>query len=787
MKKNQLRNIVLFLITAVTLAVSPMSFGLAGIDYNAKVAQVEFGITGLQEVKTLFGEPVKYEGDVNSDSYWLIYPDYFCIWMVSGAVKEVRFGFVNLGYACFNGIGIGSHLDKVIANVGYPNKTVYNEPNGYEDGVLYINIDGRRDEHYYERKDRHVRFYFRNNLVERLELTGQPVSDLELKLNKLRFQYELSSVESIFGPAQKYVWSDKEFTRDQLPVENYILIYDDSPYSIWMQWNAVKEFRLHGEAGYSCYDGIKYGSSLDEVLSKLGNPKEIVDGKACDYRDYVLYKNIDGTPGYCYYSRPDRHIRFFFSNFKVSALYLRDQPVPEINQKIGQYDFENSDREKVISVFGEPMKYTAYGQEYPKDNLPEFYCMEYPGDFMICVYQNRAYELRFHSNALGYKWPDSGTGAWGTIQVGASLQEVLWMVGEPTETVVGQACDGRDKVLYKDIDGQTGYCYYARSDRNVRFFFLDNKVNALYLTGYPIIPYADVRCRNLAEFDLSGKLDLVKSLFYNTKTTWPGKDKLPADVDPLKVLENGKNPGLGVRTLHKQGITGQGISVAIIDQNLERLDHPEFNGKLVEYYEVEDMPYQGSFHGPAVISLLAGKHCGTAPDVNIYYVAIPSWSDDAAYFAKALDWILEKNKSLTASKKIRVVSFSEFTDDEVKHPKNQDLWKAAMERAKAEGILLLDLKRKNGFVGSCYFNPGDPENVQSCKPGFPGFPLLYDPTHLLAPTAYHAYAEHSSNRLFEYCYDNEGGWSWAPPYVAGVLAMGWQIRPEMTGEQMKEL
>ena len=29
--------------------------------------------------------------------------------------------------------------------------------------------------------------------------------------------------------------------------------------------------------------------------------------------------------------------------------------------------------------------------------------------------------------------------------------------------------------------------------------------------------------------------------------------------------------------------------------------------------------------------------------------------------------------------------------------------------------------------------------------------------------------------------------SWAIPYCAGVLAMGWQIRPDLPAEQMKEL
>ena len=36
-------------------------------------------------------------------------------------------------------------------------------------------------------------------------------------------------------------------------------------------------------------------------------------------------------------------------------------------------------------------------------------------------------------------------------------------------------------------------------------------------------------------------------------------------------------------------------------------------------------------------------------------------------------------------------------------------------------------------------------------------------------------------------YAGEGGASWAPPYVAGVLALGWQINPQLTAVEIKQL
>ena len=54
--------------------------------------------------------------------------------------------------------------------------------------------------------------------------------------------------------------------------------------------------------------------------------------------------------------------------------------------------------------------------------------------------------------------------------------------------------------------------------------------------------------------------------------------------DVKELMTNAMNPGLCVQQLHQQGITGAGINVAIIDQPMY-LNHPEFAGKIVAYYD----------------------------------------------------------------------------------------------------------------------------------------------------------------------------------------------------------
>jgi hypothetical protein len=80
---------------------------------------------------------------------------------------------------------------------------------------------------------------------------------------------------------------------------------------------------------------------------------------------------------------------------------------------------------------------------------------------------------------------------------------------------------------------------------------------------------ADVRwldCNTLNETDRQTLFNAFPNVSFNSDTVWP--EDLPDRCDPEALLELGKNPGLGVRSLHAEGITGAGVSIAIIDQPL---------------------------------------------------------------------------------------------------------------------------------------------------------------------------------------------------------------------------
>ena len=474
------------------------------------------------------------------------------------------------------------------------------------------------------------------------------------------------------------------------------------------------------------------------------------------------------------------------------------KPASDINAKIAQLDINKATIEDVIRIFGEPEKYLWGNQTFTKDNLPSTYIAEYPNRLQIVIGKGRVIELRFNGQDAGYVFRDK-------IRIGSSLDEVLDVLGQPKLTIEGQANEGKDGVLYKDIDGRKGFCYYARLDQGVRFFFDDYKVAALYLTSKKTVlggggslqdiktidsvnEYNDVRWKDMSNLDLSDKNRLIPTLTFNLKTVWPPLSKMPKGNEPNKILNDAMNPGLGVRELHQQGITGKGVNVAIIDQPMY-LNHPEFAGKIVAYYDT-GCEVKSSMHGPAVASLLVGTNCGTAPDARVYYAAAPSWKKDSAYYAKALNWIIERNAELPVSEKIRVVSVSAApSGQESPFDKNNEMWDKACTRAEADGIMVLDCTDNHrGFIYKCWYDFRFPESVARCKPGDPRYNYNAPKRPLvLAPTAPRTTAEQTDKDNFSYQYCGTAGQSWAIPYCAGVLAMGWQVRPELPPQKMREL
>ena len=169
---------------------------------------------------------------------------------------------------------------------------------------------------------------------------------------------------------------------------------------------------------------------------------------------------------------------------------------------------------------------------------------------------------------------------------------------------------------------------------------------------------------------------------------------MPPGFDWQKIMELGKNPGLGTRSLHTQGITGQGVGLAIIDQPLI-VDHPEYADRMQLYEEINIAPHAASeMHGPAVASIAVGKTTGVAPEADLYYIACyagdfgpggpANFTYNFHYIAQGIQRILDINRQLPEGRKIRVISISVGWSPE---NKGYDEVTAAVKVAKAAGLL----------------------------------------------------------------------------------------------------
>lgn len=107
--------------------------------------------------------------------------------------------------------------------------------------------------------------------------------------------------------------------------------------------------------------------------------------------------------------------------------------------------------------------------------------MSYSDAFNVFIMRDHVVEVRFDSVDVGYAFRNA-------IRIGSTLDDVLKVLGPPTETVAGQKIGWQDGILYRDIDGVKGQGYYARADQGVRIFLMNDRVMGLYITRTDPLP-----------------------------------------------------------------------------------------------------------------------------------------------------------------------------------------------------------------------------------------------------------------------------------------------------------
>lgn len=379
-----------------------------------------------------------------------------------------------------------------------------------------------------------------------------------------------------------------------------------------------------------------------------------------------------------------------------------------------------------------------------------------------------------------------------------SLKKVLCIIVIITVMMQAIGCSKKDKIAEKDSMSEVSkestseekqrmsLPYIERHPSQDNYNFIVGKVSKLPDANEGQI---EIRSADLSQADLSDELENLLLTTYDSKTKWP--DYLPEGFNPDKIMEKCKDPGLGVRNLHKEGITGKNVGIAIIDQEL-LTKHEEFT-KQLKYYSENDFikaKSPAAMHGAAVASIAVGKTCGVAPEASLYYIAENFITEDyTGRIAKDINELLDLNKTLKEDEKIRVISIS-WGAEEKESNGYKDL-KKAYQRANEEGVFVIttsllkgtreDIKSVN-FIGmektkltdpndfSAYGKASWAEELDFYKKDYLCLPM--DNRCVAAPTGVNDYAIYQS-----------GGLSWSVPYLAGVYALACQVKPDIDYEE----
>jgi len=288
----------------------------------------------------------------------------------------------------------------------------------------------------------------------------------------------------------------------------------------------------------------------------------------------------------------------------------------------------------------------------------------------------------------------------------------------------------------------------------------------------------DLRGYDLSSLDLGDRLADVLGASFDSQTKWPSR--LPEGFDPDRFMELGKNPGLGVRSLHAKGVTGKGVGIAIIDAPL-LTSHIEYADRLRYYEEIDCTTPYAQTYGAATASIAAGEFAGVAPGADLYFIA--TTNRDVMSRAVCIDRLLELNELLPEGQRIRVISIS----CAYREGTNKCAVDEAIARATRQGVFVItdSLHWSHGFRfnGLQRAPLSDPEDRHSYRPvtrfGYYAAQTPAPPADILyVPMESRCTA--SPTGVGEYAFYAQGGPGWCVPYLAGLYALACQADPDVT-------
>lgn len=352
--------------TAFTAIVLALVFGLSGVSLvpqpaafaqearpvggplNELLDELEATARTRADVVGLLGTPEKYvwgrkvfEEDNLPDSYLIYYEaPRVHFWMRGGKLYEARVYCED--YEIAEGVMVGTHIEQVLAAIGDDVEEVQGQQVKFAPNVLYRDAIPWRGKQaikgygYLFLPAKRARVFFKEDCISCIYLMSKrnvaeslrqheartkswPLNEM---IEKVRAEGDTrEAVLKVFGKPYRYSANGEKFDENDLP-RGYFMWYR-VPYILFaVASNRVGEVRILNR-GYVLKNGLRVGSSLEDVATVLGRtPEEVSGQRASRGRPNVLFREPYGTPGTAHMYLANEPVLVLFRNDVISQITL---------------------------------------------------------------------------------------------------------------------------------------------------------------------------------------------------------------------------------------------------------------------------------------------------------------------------------------------------------------------------------------------------------------------------------------------------------------------------------
>ena len=357
---------------------------------------------------------------------------------------------------------------------------------------------------------------------------------------------------------------------------------------------------------------------------------------------------------------------------------------------------------------------------------------------------------------------------------------------------------------HRDVRGNT-YILQASNQKGARSLkrILDNEEGCEVVRDLPIIDGMAVKFSAGSQEFVKDLKKMGVSFSRDRKISIPEPPAMREGkkVDPSRL--DIATPTLGLDKLHEQGITGKGVTIAVIDTGIA--PHADLKDRIVGFYDLvnqKEEPYDDNRHGTHCSGIAAGDgknsnglYVGAAPEAKLVGIKVLSGSGSGSFSTviEGIQTAVEHKDELG----IKVLSLS--LGSYITKPIKDDIVVQAVEKAVEAGLTVVIAAGNSGPYAGSVGTPGNAPSVISVGAADDRNTLTREDDIVArfssrGPSKYDNLVKPDvvapGTNIIAASNDMEGyvslsGTSMATPDVAGTAALLYQVKPDATPQEIK--